>query len=146
MIAAIVAGCYAIIWLFAARRVFYAFRNDHLGPPDDGIDTAMAGLLSLIIGMMWPLALPVALVIWKPRKTPAEFQEQLEARDRRIAELERARYARGCHCPRCRAANTARVRAARARPQPRPGPDPAALVARALLAEQQPRTGLVCSE
>lgn len=88
MIAGIVAGCYAIAWLVTARCVFYAMRADEYAP-DDKMDAVLLGILSVFAGLLWPLALPVALVMWHPRKTPAELREQLEARDRRIAELER---------------------------------------------------------
>jgi len=89
MIAAVVIGCYAVAWLVTARLAFYAIRSDDTMAPDDGFEAVMMGLLSVIAGAFWPLALPVALVMWHPRKTPAELQEQIRARDRRIAELER---------------------------------------------------------
>ncbi len=57
--------------------------------PDDQFDAVILAALSMMAGLFWPLALPIALVMWHPRKTPAELREQIGTRDQRIAELER---------------------------------------------------------
>lgn len=90
MITGIVIGCYAGVWLFVARRALYAIRADGSMPVADGrIDRVMVGVVAMAIGLLWPLALPITLIMWHPRKTPSELREQLHARDERIAELER---------------------------------------------------------
>ena len=89
MITCIVIGCYAIAWLYTARRIYYVFREADFVDDGDLIDYAAAGFFSFFLALLWPLALPMTLVMWHPRKTPAELREQLKARDRRIAELER---------------------------------------------------------
>lgn len=73
---------YAIVALLAARHINYRLR---LEPCDAVGDAAFA----MLLGCLWPLALPLAVVMWRPRQTPAELAEQVRQRDERIAELER---------------------------------------------------------
>lgn len=78
---------YATVTLFAARRVYWALR-DHFSD-EGGLDLVMDGTMALLTGLLWPLILPVAVIMWRPRKTAAELQEEIAEHDRRIAELER---------------------------------------------------------
>jgi len=87
-------GGYALAVLLAARFIHCQMRL--VDPPGDQIDDVLTSVLALIIALFWPLALPVAVVMWRPRKTPAELRrevedcrEQITARDLCIAELER---------------------------------------------------------
>lgn len=81
-------GAYEVAAILAARFLFYALRRTEYGP-DDGFEAGLLCALMLMAGQFWPLALPVALVMWKPRKTPQELKDEHEAALRRIAELER---------------------------------------------------------
>ena len=96
MIAGIAAGCYALAWLVSARIVFYVARQDEYLAPDDGMDYMLLAAMSVLTGLMWPLALPIALVVWHPRKTATELREAAATAEwerqklaTRIAELER---------------------------------------------------------
>lgn len=80
---------YGVATLAAGRAAFYFIRADEFMAPDDGTETFLLGALAMITGLFWPLLLPLALVMWHPRKTPAELRERVQARDDRIAELER---------------------------------------------------------
>lgn len=76
---------YEVIAFLAARRAYWSLKPD----PDDLTDKFMAALVALFGGHFWPVALPVALVLWKPRKTPEQLQVENEQMKRHIAELER---------------------------------------------------------
>lgn len=81
----IVVVAYEVIAFLAARRAYWSLDAD----PDDSADKFMSALMSLLGGHFWPVALPVALVLWKPRKTPKQLQEENEQMKRHIADLER---------------------------------------------------------
>lgn len=81
----IVVVAYEVIAFLAARRAYWGLDAD----PDDSADKFMSALMSLFGGHFWPVALPVALVLWKPRKTPAQLQAENEQMKQHIAELER---------------------------------------------------------
>ncbi len=89
MITWIVVAGYTVATLLCGRIVFAAMRADDTMAPEEGFEAVLLAALSMMTGLFWPLALPVALVMWHPRKTPAELREQIDARDQRIAELER---------------------------------------------------------
>lgn len=80
----IVAIAYEAIAFLAARRAYWSLKPD----PDDSTDKFMSALMALFGGHFWPVALPVALVLWKPRKTPKQLQEENEQMKRHIADLE----------------------------------------------------------
>lgn len=99
MIAWLIVGGYVLGWLLASRFAYHAIRNDPLigeTGDDDGIDRAMNGAMAFIVGLFWPLALPVAVVMWRPPPTRGQIAAAEQAHDdekraleRRIAELER---------------------------------------------------------
>lgn len=78
---------YEVAAFLAARMMFPHILDD--GGSNDPIDRFLAGLMSLLAGRFWPLAAPVALVLWKPRKTPEQVQEENRQMKQHIAELER---------------------------------------------------------
>lgn len=89
----IVAG-YALASLLAARVVLRALRESV--PDEDITDAVTSGLIALVCGLFWPLALPIALVLVHPKPTSAEVgaaerEHEAEKRElrRRISELER---------------------------------------------------------
>jgi hypothetical protein len=90
---AIVSG-YVLAMLITGRFAYRAVRED-MGSADP-IDRFMGAAVSLFAGMLWPLALPVAIVMWHPKPTSAEVEAELAERrvengklQRRITELER---------------------------------------------------------
>lgn len=78
---------YEVAAFLAARMMFPHILDD--GDSNDPIDRFLAGFMSLLAGHFWPLAAPVALVLWKPRKTPEQLQAENEQMKRHIADLER---------------------------------------------------------
>lgn len=93
MVLAIIGG-YALIVLIAARFAYRPVREDF--GSDDATDRFMGAVVALIAGLFWPLALPVAIIMWHPKPTAAEteaalYEREMENRQlqRRIAELER---------------------------------------------------------
>ena len=96
MIAAAVIGGYVLVMLAVARRVYGVLREDEFTDSDDRFDEVMCATMSLFIGAVWPLAIPVAVIMWHPKPTAAETRAALTEREtenrqlqRRIAELER---------------------------------------------------------
>lgn len=83
----LVALSYEVAAFSAARIMFPHILDD--GGSDDAIDRFIAGFMSLLGGHLWPLAVPVALVLWKPRKTPKQVEAENRQMKRHIAELER---------------------------------------------------------
>jgi len=83
----LVALGYEVAAFLAARMMFPYILDD--GGSDDAIDRFIAGFMSLFAGHFWPLAAPVALVLWKPRKTPEQVAVENEQMKQRIAQLER---------------------------------------------------------
>lgn len=95
MIAGIVLGCYALVWLYVARRLYGTWRarlkDKREWYPD--IDTVPVMLGALATALVWPLV-PIAAALIRfmdsaPQMSQAEMRDRLAARDRRIAELER---------------------------------------------------------
>jgi hypothetical protein len=96
MITALVIGSYVLIALAAARRISSALREDDIMAPDDRFDEVTNAVMSLFIGIFWPAAIPVALIMWHPKPTAAETRAALSERETenrklqgRITELER---------------------------------------------------------
>ena len=94
MIAAI-AVCYAVVWLFTARRLYGTWRarmkdNDSWYPD---IDTGPVMLGALALALAWPLVPVLVLLVRFMQSSPvlsqAEMRDRLAERDRRIAKLER---------------------------------------------------------
>jgi hypothetical protein len=90
---AIVSG-YVLAMLITGRFVYRAMREDMA--PDDAVDGFMYAAVSLFAGMLWPFAIPVAIIMWHPKPTSAEVESELAERrlengklQRRINELER---------------------------------------------------------
>ena len=89
---------YAVGWLACAVVVArHMLRDTYAGPPD-AEETVLLGTLALLAGVVWPLALPIALVVYLARReSPGERRERraverdavVRERDRRIAALER---------------------------------------------------------
>lgn len=78
-----------------AARLLYGPLRDALGD-SDGFDRIMNAVAALIAGVLWPLAIPVGIIMWHPHKTKAdleaekaELHQERAALRRRIAELER---------------------------------------------------------
>lgn len=99
MIAWLIVSGYVLGWLLASRVAYHAIRNDPLMGDDSGndaIDRAMNGGMAFFVGLLWPLALPIAFVMWRPPPTRGQIAAAERAHDdekralqRRIAELER---------------------------------------------------------
>jgi hypothetical protein len=83
----LVALGYEVAAFLAARMMFPHIVDG--GGSDDVIDRFAAGFMSMLAGHFWPLAAPVALVLWRPRKTPKQVEAENRQMKRRIAELER---------------------------------------------------------
>jgi len=95
-LALVIVGGYVLVILAVARRIYGALREDGIMAPDDRTDEIMNAFLSLITGLLWPLALPIAVIMWHPKPTAAETRAALTEREtenrqlqQRIAELER---------------------------------------------------------
>ncbi len=88
MITWIVVACYTVATVLCGRVIFAVMRAEFM-TLDNRLEPVMIAVLGMLIGLFWPLALPTALIMWHPKKTPAELREQIDARDQRIAELER---------------------------------------------------------
>lgn len=82
---------YGLVSLFAARGVYSYMRSDFMGTSGDWDigDTVMVGYLALLVGWFWPLILPVAVVAWKPRKSPAERAAEKRKQEEYIRKLEK---------------------------------------------------------
>lgn len=76
---------YEVTAFLAARRAYWSLDPDR----DDPVDKFVMGCCALFFCQFWPVAAPVALVLWKPRKTPEQVEAENQAMKRRIAELER---------------------------------------------------------
>lgn len=91
MIGWVIFACYVIAGLFVARKATIAIIA-HLDKDIGGADTEdrfMGRMMGLIAGAAWPLILLGAVIGWRLPKTDRELRNDLAARDRRIAELER---------------------------------------------------------
>jgi hypothetical protein len=96
MIATLVIGGYILVMLAVARLIYGAMREDDIMAPEGRADEAMSAALALITSLLWPLAVPVALIMWHPKPTAAETRAALSERETenrklqgRITELER---------------------------------------------------------
>lgn len=78
---------YILLTLVAGRIAYFHMRVAD-GVEDEGLDRFMTGAMAMLIGSFWPLALPVAIVMWKPAKTPGEIKAERDAMAVRIQELE----------------------------------------------------------
>jgi hypothetical protein len=98
MITGIVLGCYAVAWLFTARVLYGRWRGvikprpfqcwscwSDLGAARDAEVAAWA----IIAGALWPAALLVALVVFRPPPTAAEQAAENAKLTKRIGDLER---------------------------------------------------------
>lgn len=74
---------YGIVTLACARFIYAYMCRDKYMKPEDGVDIAMTGFMSLLTALFWPLVLPIGLIIWRPRKSPEQI---LAERDAKIAE------------------------------------------------------------
>lgn len=75
---------YIIVSMFVARRVFVYMGQEFIA--DDTGDRVMNAVLGLMVGVLWPLGIPVALIMYKPKKSQAEI---IADRDARIKDLEK---------------------------------------------------------
>jgi hypothetical protein len=78
---------YCAAALVAARRVYWYMLDDF--EAEDGLERAGLTLLAFVCGVLWPLALPMALIMWAPRPTSREIEAEREQMQSRINELER---------------------------------------------------------
>lgn len=76
---------YEVIAILAARSAYPRLDPDN----GDVADKFCMAAVSLIFGQFWPLAAPIALILWKPRKTPEQVAAENEQMRKRIAQLER---------------------------------------------------------
>lgn len=76
---------YEVIAFLAARRAYWSLDPDQ----DDPVDKFVMACCALFFCQFWPVAAPVALVLWKPRKTPEQIEAENREMKQRIAELER---------------------------------------------------------
>lgn len=90
---------YGLVWLFTARKIFGALRAGDVrafGADEfDGVGAAIYGVMALMCGFFWPLAIPVAAVVYRPAKTPEEVKTERDALQVRIRELEADLQIRG---------------------------------------------------
>lgn len=84
----LVFAAYEVVALLAARKAYAAVRASNMAP-EDNIEARLVGALMMFAGQFWPLALPIAAVLWRPRKTPDEVMEENQQMRDRIAALER---------------------------------------------------------
>lgn len=83
----IVAIAYEAVAFATARILFPYILED--GGGNEPVDRFAAALMALIGGHLWFLAAPIALILWRPRKTPEQLQEENRQMKQHIAELER---------------------------------------------------------
>jgi hypothetical protein len=93
MIAVFVISGYTCAMLLMGRIAYGAIREDS---GSHGIDAALDGMIAFFVGLLWPLVLPIAIVMWRPKPTTAEIRAALSEREtenrdlqRRIDQLER---------------------------------------------------------
>lgn len=86
----LIPSAYLLIALVTARIAYGRIRahDTALGNLDDVEDRILNGLGSTLIGVAWPVGLLIAVVMWKPAKTPAELKAERNAMADRIRELE----------------------------------------------------------
>ena len=95
VIPSVIISCYALAWLFTARRLYGTWRARLRDRNDwyDDIDTAPVMLGALALALIWPLVPAFMLLARFMQNSPvlsqAEMRDRLAERDRRIAELER---------------------------------------------------------
>lgn len=85
LVAWLIFFAYEVVAMAAARFAYPHMDSD----PDDQVEKVLLAGMLLFFGQLWPLAAPVALILWKPRKTPEQVQAENEQMKRRIDELER---------------------------------------------------------
>lgn len=84
----LVFAAYEIVALLAGRAAYATVRASDMAPGDN-IEAGLVGALAMLVGQFWPLALPVAAVLWHPRRTPDEVLEENRRMQARITDLER---------------------------------------------------------
>jgi hypothetical protein len=85
---ALLACCYALPWLPAARKLYGRWRGKLEFCYDDLSDGSVA-LLAMCAALVWPVAVLAALVMFRPPPAAADLAKAGEEQRRRIAELER---------------------------------------------------------
>lgn len=78
---------YEVIAVLAARMAYPYLLED--AGTDEAIERFLAAFMALMGGNFWPLVAPIALVLWRPRKTPEQLQAENEQMKRHIADMER---------------------------------------------------------
>lgn len=89
MIGLVVLIGYVAVWIYTARRILGVLQEDEFTPGEDLIDRGISGALAMLLGLLWPLALPIALVMVKPKPTQKALEAENVRLQRHIAELER---------------------------------------------------------
>lgn len=83
---------YCLIGLLVARKVYSAMRAKEIrqSGPDrfDGEIATLLAVLGVFAGAMWPAAILIGAIIYKPAKAPEELKAERDAMARRIHELE----------------------------------------------------------
>jgi hypothetical protein len=74
--------CYAIVGLVVARRVYSYMILDEFAPLDGKNDYVMLAILAFAMGILWPLGILVAIIMYKPKK------DKIKELHERIWELE----------------------------------------------------------
>lgn len=89
MLTWIILGTYMAGFVLAARRITVAADNSEGLKAEDALDRIGNRVIGVICGLFWPALLLGALVTGKLPKSARQLQADLDARDKRIADLER---------------------------------------------------------
>ena len=85
----VILGVYLVGVVFTARKAAYYFAVADADLGDDVEMRAANRVMAFALGLVWPVAVVVAVVTGKLPKTPEALRKEVAARDARIAELER---------------------------------------------------------
>ncbi len=89
---AFLAAAYVLIGLLVARKVYGAIRAREIHSSGsesfEGDLAVLIAIIGVLAGAMWPGAIVVGAIIYKPRKAPEELKAERDTMARRIHELE----------------------------------------------------------
>jgi hypothetical protein len=80
---------YLVMIAVTARWLAPHLLDEVAGDKPDRADVLVSRAMALLIGLLWPVVLLGALVMWRTPKSRGQLRQDLAARDARIAELER---------------------------------------------------------
>lgn len=90
MIGWLVVVGYVAVWFVAARRATtFLHQHDSLPEYSTAVDDVVLAVLGGLAAVVWPVWLPVALVMATRQKSTRDLRDDLERRNQRIADLER---------------------------------------------------------